>query len=237
MALDKRGFSFKLVFIANLMIVQQSLISAAGPAPRVLTFLMEKTMKNVSFNQKNAKGFSLVELLLVLGVLAILLVAAFVVFPQVRDRNQANAEVTNLTTIKAGASNLYASRGGDYTGLTNTVAIDARLFPTSMPVTGTGASRAVTSSWGQPVTVAAADAADGGPRRFNITYNAVPPGVCLGMVAGAATNFEQVTVGTTAVITDGTTATELSAGGRFDPAAAATACGVGTPQNIVFRSN
>ena len=53
-----------------------------------------------SFSRTRSAGFSLIELLLVLGIIAILLVAAFVVYPQVRDRNQANVEVTNLATMK-----------------------------------------------------------------------------------------------------------------------------------------
>lgn len=185
-------------------------------------------------NQKQQRGFSLVELLLVLGVLAVLLVAAFIVFPQVRDRNQANAEVTNLTTTKAGISNLYASKGGVYTGLTNAVAINARVYPTSMTASGSSLS-----SWGGAVTTEVVPGA-GNERRFRITYAAVPQGVCLGLVSGAATNFEQVTVGTTAVITEaaGTTARELSSGGQFNPAQAATACGTATgPVDIVFTSN
>ena len=187
-------------------------------------------------NQKQQRGFSLVELLLVLGVLAILLVAAFVVFPQVRDRNQANAEVTNLTTIKANVSNLYASRGGNYTGLTNTVAINARVYPSGMISAAVGSNpAAAVASWGGAVTTEAAT----NPRRFQVTYNGVPPGVCLGLVSGAAGNYEQITVGSTPVITNGTAATESSAGGRFDPAAAAgtAACGSATPQNITFLSN
>lgn len=182
-------------------------------------------------NQKQQRGFSLVELLLVLGVLAILLVAAFVVFPQVRDRNQANAEVTNLTTTKAGINNLYASKGGVYTGLTNTVAINARVYPTSMTASGSSLS-----SWGGAVTTAV----DGSnPRRFTITYADVPQGVCLGLVSGAASNFEQIEVGETPVITDSAgEAAELSAGGQFNPAEAATACGTATgPVDVVFTSN
>lgn len=74
----------------------------------------------------------MVELLLVLGIITILLVAAFVVYPQVRDRNQANVEVTNLTTIKASLNSLYASKNQNYDGLTTAVANQARVFPASM---------------------------------------------------------------------------------------------------------
>ena len=51
-----------------------------------------------------------------------------------------------------------------------------------------------------------------------------------GLVSGAATNFQDVRVGTTSVFTTG-------AGRTFDPAAAAVACGSASDQNIRFISN
>lgn len=191
-------------------------------------------MKSVSFNRNTSKGFSLIELLLVLGVLAILLVAAFVVYPQVRDRNQANTEASNLTSVKAGINNLYAAKGGNYTGLTTTVANQARVFPASMNQ-GTYTGDTITSSWGGEVDVAVNDAATTAAvtpngviapnRSFTITYASVPSGVCLPLVSSAANNFQGVTVGSTNVLT--------STG--FDPAAAATACA--NNPTIVFTSN
>lgn len=185
-------------------------------------------MKSISFNRTKAKGFSLIELLLVLGVLAILLVAAFVVYPQVRDRNQANAEISNLTAIKANVNNLYASRGGLYTGLDNDVAMDARVYPSSM-ISGS----ASTSSWGQAVTVVENTAAlalpEGGTipagRSFTVTYANVPEGVCLGLVSGAATNFQQVSVG----------GEDVKDANGFNPGDAAGACQGN--QTIIFSSN
>ena len=75
------------------------------------------------------RGFSLIELLLVLGVLAFFLIAAFVIYPSVRDRNQANSEAQNLSAIKANVNTLYAGKGGNYRGLTPGVANQARVFP------------------------------------------------------------------------------------------------------------
>lgn len=185
-------------------------------------------MKSISFNQAKAKGFSLIELLLVLGVLAILLVAAFVVYPQVRDRNQANAEVSNLTAIKANVTNLYASKGGNYAGLTNTVAVQARVFPSNMTTSTGSTSSTANSAWGGTVAVVAAGTGTSANREFTVTYSTVPSGVCLGLVSGAAGNFKQIRVGSTDVMT-GTPAS-------FQPATAATACNASDP-TVVFTSN
>ena len=89
------------------------------------------------------KGFSLIELLLVLGVIALLLVAAFVVYPKVRLANQANTEVKNLTTVQAGLKALYASKNNNFSGLTLDLARDAKIFPSTMVVGNT-----VVNSWG-----------------------------------------------------------------------------------------
>lgn len=198
-------------------------------------------MKSISFNQAKAKGFSLIELLLVLGVLAILLVAAFVVYPQVRDRNQANAEVSNLTAIKANITNLYASRGGNYGGLNTGVANQARAFPSSMNGGTYTAAAAINAAWGGAVLVGDAatpsSAVAAGGRQFGISYDSVPDGVCLGLVSGAASNFQQIKIGGTGVFTKESTETPASEGGQFDPAAAAAACAAANNPTITFISN
>jgi hypothetical protein len=196
-------------------------------------------MKSVSFNRNTSKGFSLIELLLVLGVLAILLVAAFVVYPQVRDRNQANTEVSNLTTIKAGVNNLYAAKGGNYTGLTKGVANQARVFPASMNNGTYTTGQAITSSWGGDVDVAVNTAAQGSyaaNRTFTISYTAVPSGVCLPLVSGAAGNFTSIRVGGTTG-TGATAGTEVITSTGFSPTDAATACSSSANPSVAFISN
>lgn len=199
-------------------------------------------MKSASFPRNNKKGFSLVELLLVLGVLAVLLVAAFVVYPRVRDANRANTEVSNLTAIKASINNLYASKGGDYKGLTTAVANQARVFPSSMN-SGTYTGAAVNSSWGGAVkaeVTTAETTTDGAAipagRAFTVTYESVPEGVCLGMISGAAGNFSQIEVGSAKLIKTATTGQTATAGG-FDPAAAATECSKASAPTVKFTSN
>lgn len=196
-----------------------------------------------SFVQRaQQRGFSLIELLLVLGVLAVFLITAFVFYPQVRDRNQANAEATNLTAIKANINNLYASKSGNYRGLNQAVANQARAFPVSMNGNDFSSSAAITSSWGSPVSIAVNAAPTtttqtpgrslGANRSFSVTYTDVPAGVCLPLVTAAAMNFQGVRVGSTEVMTGG------GAGGQigFDPSIASGAC-VDGAATVVFTSS
>ena len=60
-------------------------------------------------NKKSKKGFSLLELLLVLGIIAALVVAAFIVYPKVQASQRAQAESNNIATIQAGVKALYTS--------------------------------------------------------------------------------------------------------------------------------
>lgn len=179
----------------------------------------------LSFQRARAKGFSLIELLLVLGILAVFLITAFVFYPQVRDRNQANTEVANLTSIKANINNLYAAKGGNYNGLTSPIANQARAYPSSMNGGVFTSGATITSAWGQPVV---AEASTGtAPRTFTVTYTAVPAGVCLGLVSGAAGNFQDITVGGSSVFS-GTPLT-------LNPTTAAIQCANGG--TVVFTSN
>ena len=189
-------------------------------------------MKSFSFNRNKTRGLTLLELLLVLGILAVFVVVAFGIYPQVRDSSRANSEVTNLTAIKANINSLYTSRGGNYTGLTNAVAIDGRVYPASM-VDDTSS----TSSWGADVSVIANTAVTNTPRgnfaanrSFTVTYNDVPEGICLPLITGASANFQDVQVGSSEGLS------VMNASG-LDVTAATTACAADGAKNLTFVSN
>jgi type II secretory pathway pseudopilin PulG len=76
--------------------------------------------------------------LLVLGIIAALVVAAFIVYPKVQASQRAQAESNNIATIQAGVKALYTS-ASSFTGLTNTVAVQAKIFPDNM-LSGSGSS-------------------------------------------------------------------------------------------------
>ncbi len=188
-------------------------------------------MKN-RFKAKNS-GFSLIELLLVLGVLAILLVAAFVVYPQVRDRNQANAEIQKVTAIKANLTNLYASNGGNYTGMTTPTVIQAKAVPAASVEGNT-----VKSAWGKDIMFSVGSGAstatmtpgrtfpDG--RYYSIIYAEVPNSICLPLASGAAGNFQGIRVNNIQII---------GSDGQLDVGVATQACSAIADPDVVFYTN
>lgn len=181
-------------------------------------------------NKKSKKGFSLLELLLVLGIIAALVVAAFIVYPKVQASQRAQAESNNIATIQAGVKALYTS-ASSFDKLTNTVAVQAKIFPDNM-LSGSGNNATPINAFKGAVTVASADT---GPSKatgssFTIKYENVPASECTKIVTAAAGNFYQVGVGASAV--DNVKA----AGATLDVAATSLACSDANSNTITFTS-
>ncbi|HGY8314653.1 TPA: type 4 pilus major pilin, partial [Escherichia coli] len=175
-------------------------------------------MKNTVLikKRKSKKGFSLLELLLVLGIIAALVVAAFIVYPKVQASQRAQAESNNIATIQAGVKALYTS-ASSFTGLTNSVAVQAKIFPDNM-LSGSGSSATPINAFKGNVVVASADT---GPSEatgssFTITYSNVPAAECTKIITAAAGNFYTAGVGTAGNV--------KAAGEVLDVAKTATQC-------------
>lgn len=187
------------------------------------------------FNQARSQGgFSLIELLLVLAIVAALAVAAFIVYPRVQAGRNAGYEAQVLSAAVAGAKAIFVS--GNYTTLDNTVANNAELFPTSMINGADG----IVNQWEGAVVIEGTDAAGadtGAVRRYiTITYPEVPRDVCMRLGASAAQNFGRVAVGgdTPTVIID--TFDNVETNNVVDEAALTSSCGNG-PNTMVFTTN
>jgi len=188
---------------------------------------------------RHASGFSLIELLLVLGVLAVLLVAAFVIYPQVTHSNRVNAEISNLTTIQANMRGMFASQGGYYSSLpadSTAVLNAARVFPRSMNGGDYSAAGSIQNAWGGAVILTATGSAHQGVpagRGFSISYSKLPSAACVDLVTRSVKVFKVVHV----YPTDGG-----SAAGKFYPetdalASIVTACNQSDASRVLFISN
>ncbi len=176
---------------------------------------------------RKRKGFSLLELLLVLGIIAALIVAAFIVYPKVRTSQIVDAEAKNIATIRAGLLALYSATS-NISGVNNTVGINAQIFPDNMLVkSGTTVSDVVNGFKGK-VVLSATNFASMGKVVFNISYANVPQDACVKLVSAVAPGMAIINVG-------GNYAKSELSNVEWNVGTAATACNAaGATSTIVF---
>lgn len=154
------------------------------------------------------KGFSLVELLLALGVIAVFLIASFVVYPRVKSQQQAQQESANIRAIQVNLRNLFYSLSGNYAKLGGepsasnpSIANQARVFPSIMNGGDYSKSAPIRSIWGGEVYVWTRPALStpkgdiAHNKSFGIAYKDVPKSVCVPLVSSNYESFHSVLVG------------------------------------------
>lgn len=139
------------------------------------------------------KGFSLIELLLVLAIIAALAITAFVLYPKVSSSNKARTEINNINLIKSSVYSIYSSRP-DFDGLDTNVALQANIFPANM-IASNGYEA-------QNVFKGSVLVNSYSSEQFEIRYNGVPSAECVKIVAGTYKSFFSITVGETPVYTN-----------------------------------
>ncbi len=165
--------------------------------------------------RKKNKGFTLVEILLVVGFIALASIGIYAVYNKVTTTSKANQENNNLQTLKTGIKQLFGNQG-NFTGLTETVIRNSRLAPQQM---NTGAAGGLINMFGGTVTIA--PQLFGSFNGFRITSNSVPGDVCVKLVATASGTFEQITA-------NGTIVKPIGSNNPINPATVTTACNADT---------
>lgn len=145
--------------------------------------------------RQSQSGFSLIELLLVLAIIASMTVAAFIIYPRVKVGRDVNNEIQLAVAAKAGIRGLFTN--GNYDRLSTQVAIDANLFPEGMIDRENGIIR---TAWSNvtihPTSTGQESASDGTPDRlFVMYYRNVRADACIRFVGAAAGHFEIIRVG------------------------------------------
>lgn len=189
-------------------------------------------MKFLKRNSK--KGFTLVEILLVVGFIALAGIGIYTVYSKVQMSNAALTEGKNLDTVRAGVKNLFGG-SQNYAALTtngNSILNDARITPDSMrKVPYNPADPIINNSFGGEVVVSKTNLGLGTDNGFRVTYPNVPGAVCAKLVTGAGTGWDAIGV---------TTANNVKAfgTGSVNVATLATACAAdtGSGVTIIFES-
>ena len=136
---------------------------------------------------KSQKGFSLLELLLVVAVGAILLLAGLAVYRNVTDNSKVNEAMRLLNVTKQETQKLFQGEGNYPAQSLNAVLVDSNAFPTSA-LNGTQARH----PYNGDITVT------GLGRTFSIDFADVPEASCIklgGSFAAEDADFVSLTIG------------------------------------------
>lgn len=144
------------------------------------------------------QGFTLLELLLVLAIIAALGIAAFVIFPRVQAGRQASFNSQILNAAAATINSVFPS--ARYGNLNETVACNADVFPDDFQVTPGDCTGGLQNEWEGDVDVFGSDetgavSTGATTRYYTIVFNGVPSKVCNKLAASGAANFGRVGVG------------------------------------------
>lgn len=177
---------------------------------------------------RKRKGFSLLELLLVLGIIAALIVAAFIVYPKVRTSQIVDAEAKNIATIRAGLLALYSATS-NISGVNNTVGINAQIFPDNMLVKSGGTVSDVVNGFKGKVSLSSTNFVSMGKVVFNISYANIPQEACVKLVSAVAPSMAIISV-------NGNYAKSELSNVDWDVATASSACTAGGAISTIIFS-
>lgn len=133
---------------------------------------------------KNNKGFSLVELILVLSVIAGLSITAFLLYEKVSNESIVKAESQNMSVVLAGTKSLYSGKK-NYDGLSNSILVNADVFPKGM----INSKGQVVNKWKGNIVVQSSE------NLLLYTTTNVPSVACSKLVLKAPSGFFKIMVG------------------------------------------
>lgn len=162
-------------------------------------------------------GFSLLELLLVVGVGALLLLAGISTYRLVTQGTSVNEAVRVLTTLKEKTQRAFQGQRGYSNGADGTISsilVTMNAFPAGV----LDSNNVPRHTWGDTIDIAAnpSDA-----QKFDITFNNVPSSACVSL----GTSFYEDDTDFFSLDIDGQT---FDSGNPVTVASIAAACGTGT---------
>lgn len=167
--------------------------------------------------RKNQKGFTLVELMMVIAVIGVIGLGAVIVFGKAMSKQRVNAEIQTLSEVTSAIQKYYFSKA-NFGGLSNTIAVSYKLVPDDMIVS---APATIGNRWAGSVTIAPATVS-GANDSFSYTTTLVPSKECLDVVQALAPQYTATSVGGTVVKAAGGTLNETTLATQCNSAAAVT---------------
>lgn len=158
-------------------------------------------------NYRSQAGFGLIELMLSIGIIAILAIGVVSYFNNVSHSNKVKDEVNNLNAVSGAVRNMFNSQGS-YTNLSNEVILKSGGFPDRMRVPNNTTD--IKHGWLTVGVTVAPFTANSTDDSFTITYAAVPERACSDIVSNAFRFFDKVEVNGTLIDGVATAATSCT---------------------------
>ncbi|EAA5550573.1 prepilin-type N-terminal cleavage/methylation domain-containing protein [Salmonella enterica subsp. enterica] len=132
--------------------------------------LNQKLMARLVLSKKSDEdGFTLIEAMVVMIVGVMVLAGAAAGINKLFVANNVSTEAQNIQTIAANMKTVASSEGGYDEVASNKEAINFKVFPTNMKISGTD----VRNVWGGSVTIV------GATDHYDLTYPSVPAEECI----------------------------------------------------------
>lgn len=177
---------------------------------------------NKKFIRNAQSGFTLVELMVVIGIFLGLVALALVKIPQILANSRASGEIGELPGITAEMQRIATNRP-NWSTFTLDSLIRAGAFPenrTTIPSSGAATAQ---NRWAGGITFASGTISNTGDIG-RLTYSAVPKRECKAVVLGVSQLFRRVYVDSANSGTVGAGTPVKTDGQQLDEAIAGTAC-------------
>lgn len=156
-------------------------------------------MKNTKQFKKNS-GFTIVELLIGIGVIVGFLAFVYGIYSRISTSNHANTLIGDLTMFQTKIHEVYANEPTGYTNMDNGEIITAKAYPGDLGASG----ETLNSSFAGAVTVKGVTA-----NSFTIEYAKVPSGVCNAAAAKIFSSGEWVSISINGTVIASPTKSEI----------------------------
>ena len=175
-------------------------------------------------NYTKNRGFTMIELLVSLVVIAVLTGVVFGIYSKNHDTADAQKMNADLIAIVQGAKSAFAHDSQGYAAITSIgTLVSLGVIPSDLNITGTDANATVKNQFGGVVSTAV----DSGGGWFQIIYPNVPSKVCIKVLTTLnADSFSQIMAGDTPIYDNG--ATGGTASEYLGTLGIRDACGSGT---------
>lgn len=177
-------------------------------------------MATMSKRLRQQRGYSLVELSIVVAIIALLIYGVVKLVNGVIADHKANAELSEMPTIITKIQKIYANRP-NFSGATQAILVNNNAFPADWVVAG---STNLVNRWSGTVTLAVATIGAIANNAITLTTAGVPDSECKSIVPGMDDSVRTTTVNGTVVKQDKQ---------QSDPALTGTSCNTGS-NTIVY---